>query len=79
MANPRKGKAPTKGFVPYRLSAKLGVARPAHTVARHGKGLWTIEYLGKHYKRRIRRAIGIDGTVVSWVDIKGTPIEIANR
>ncbi len=75
MPDPRKASA-KRSYVPHNLTVKLGVARPAKTGKGHGKGLWTIDYLGRHYKRRIKRAIGIDGTVVSWVTINETPIEV---
>jgi hypothetical protein len=79
MPNPNKASSPRKTHIPPRLKLVIGVARPARRVARLGKGLWTIEYMGRHYKRKIKRAVGIDGTVVSWVTINQTPVEIAKR
>jgi hypothetical protein len=73
MANPRKAPSPKTTRAPSKLSRV-----PGHAEKRLGKGMWTIRWMGKSYKRKIHRAVGIDGTVVRWVTIKKFPVEVTN-
>ena len=73
MANPRKAPSPKTTRAPSKLSRVPGRAEK-----RLGKGMWTIRWMGKSYKRKIHRAVGIDGTVVRWVTIEGFPVEVTN-
>ena len=73
MANPRKAPSPKATHVPPKLSRVSGRAEK-----RLGKGMWTIRWMNKSYKRKIHRAVGIEGTIVRWATIEGFPVEITN-
>lgn len=47
----------------------------AKKISRLGKGIWTIEYKGKRYNRKIQRKV-VNGSVMEFVTINGKKIRI---